>query len=112
MSGELENKQKIEPKVIMFKMLKELSLTELKVLLYILREISVGEIIAFKELKLTHGVEYGDAAKAFKTLIEKGYVEHVPNICFNLSKELRPKAVRNQIINIMETVLKLEKKLF
>ena len=89
-------------KAIAFKMLKELSLTELRVLLYILREVSVGEIVAFKELKLKYGVEYDDAAKAFKALIEKGHVEHIPGRCFNLSKELRSREVREQILNIMD----------
>lgn len=105
-------KQKIDPKVVAFKMLKELSQPELRVMLYILREVSVGEMIAFKELKLKHGIEYGDAAKVFKSLVEKGYVEHVPGICFNIAKELRTRAVREQIAKTIETVLELEKKLF
>jgi DNA-binding MarR family transcriptional regulator len=102
LSGERGKKQKIDPKVVAFKMLKELSQPELRVMLYILREVSVGEMIAFKELKLKHGVEYGDAAKVFKSLVEKGYVEHVPGRCYNLSKELRGRIVREQILDIMD----------
>ncbi|MEM2472768.1 MAG: helix-turn-helix domain-containing protein [Sulfolobales archaeon] len=88
-------------KVIVFRMLRELSPVELRVLLYILREVSVGEIVAFKEL-MKHGIEYGDAAKVFKSLVEKGYVEHVPGRCYNLSKELRGRIVREQILDIMD----------
>jgi DNA-binding MarR family transcriptional regulator len=93
-------------KAIAFKILRELSPVELRVLLYILREVSVGEMIAFKELRLKHGIEYGDAAKIFKALVEKGYVEHIPGRCFNLSKELRSRGVREQILNIMDKLAK------
>jgi DNA-binding MarR family transcriptional regulator len=93
-------------KAIAFKMLRELSPVELRVLLYILREVSVGEIVAFKELKLKHGVEYDDAAKIFKSLVEKGYVEHIPGRCYNLSKELRSRGVREQILDIMDRLAK------
>jgi hypothetical protein len=111
LSGEQKKNHQIDPKGVMFKIVKELSLVELKVLLYILREVSVGEIIVFKELKLKHGIEYDDTAKALETLIKKGYVEHIPGICFNITKELRTRAVREQIAKTIETVLKLEKKL-
>jgi DNA-binding MarR family transcriptional regulator len=91
-----------EAKAIAFKMLRELSLVELRVLFYMIREVSVGEVIAFKELKLIYGVEYDDTAKIFKALIEKGYVEHVPGKCFNLSKELRERRAREQILKILK----------
>jgi sugar-specific transcriptional regulator TrmB len=49
-----------------------------------------------------HGIEYGDAAKVFKSLVEKGYVEHISGRCYNLSKELRGRIVREQILDIMD----------
>ena len=66
MSEEQKKKQKIDPKIVAFKILKELSPPELRVLLYILREASVGEIVAFKELKLKHGVGYDEQPKHSK----------------------------------------------
>jgi hypothetical protein len=112
MSEGQKKNQQIDPKEVVFKMVKELSLVELRVLLYIFREVSVGEIIAFRELKLKHGIEYDDIVKALETLIKKGYVEYIPGICFNIAKELRTRAVREQIAKTIETVLKLEKSYF
>ena len=89
-------------KAIAFRMLRELSQAELKVMLYMLREVSVGEIAAFKELKLGYGVDYDEASKAFEALARKGYIEYVPGKCYNLSKELRSRKVREQILKILE----------
>jgi DNA-binding IscR family transcriptional regulator len=89
-------------KAIAFKMLKELSPVELRVLLYMIREVSVGEMLAFKELKLKHGIGYDEAFKAFEALTRKGYIEYVPGKCYNLSKELRSRKVREQILKILE----------
>jgi DNA-binding IscR family transcriptional regulator len=86
-------------KAIVFKMLRELSPVELRVLLYMLREASVGEMLAFKELKLRYGIEYDEASKTFEALTRKGYIEYVPGKCYNLSKELRSR--REQILKIL-----------
>lgn len=91
-----------EAKTIVFKMLRELFPTELRALLYILREASVGEMIAFKELRLRYEIEYDEAFKAPTALSRKGYIEHLPGKCYNLSKELRPRRVREQILNILK----------
>jgi hypothetical protein len=104
-------RQKIDPKGVAFKMVKELSQPELRVMLYILREVSVGVLILFKELKLKHGIEYEDAHKILMALIEKRYITYVPGVCFNLSEELRPKAVRDKIISIIEAVMGVGEKL-
>jgi DNA-binding IscR family transcriptional regulator len=88
-------------KAIAFKMLRELSPVELRVLLYMIREVSVGEITAFKELKLEYGIGYDEAFKAFEALARKGYVEYVPGKCYSLSKELRSRRVREQILKIL-----------
>ena len=91
-----------EAKAIAFKMLRELSPVELRVLLYMIREVSVGEMLAFKELKLIYGIGYDEAFKAFEALARKGYIEYVPGRCYNLSKELRSRRVRGQILKILE----------
>ena len=52
---------------------------------YFVKNISVGEILAEKELKL-YGVE--EPLKVIRGLIEKGVLERGEG-CFNLSKELR-----------------------
>ncbi|MEM0237902.1 MAG: hypothetical protein QXP97_07650 [Desulfurococcus sp.] len=89
-------------RVFAFKMIKELSHVELKVMLYMLNEVSVGEMLIFKELKLRHGIEYDEAFKALEALVKKGYVEHVLGKCYNLSKELRSRRIREQILNILK----------
>jgi hypothetical protein len=102
LSEEQKKKQKINPKVVAFKMVKELSPAELRVLLYMIREVSVGEITVFKELKLIYGIGYDEAFKAFEALARKGYIEYVPGKCYNLSKELRSRRVREQILKILK----------
>jgi DNA-binding IscR family transcriptional regulator len=91
-----------EAKAIAFKMLRELSPVELRVLFYMFGEVSVGEMLAFKELKLRYEVEYDEAFKAFEALAKNGYIEYVPGKCYNLSKELRSRRIREQILNILK----------
>ncbi len=69
------------------KILSQYSLSdeERRVLEYFIKNISVGEIIAEKELKL-FGVD--DPLKVIRNLIEKNLIEHGEG-CFNLSKEIR-----------------------
>ena len=92
----------VEAKAIAFKMLRELSLVELRVLFYMIREVSVREMLAFKELKLRYEIEYDEAFKAFEALVKNGYIEYVPGKCYNLSKELRSRRIREQILNILK----------
>jgi DNA-binding IscR family transcriptional regulator len=92
----------VKAKAIAFKMLRELSPVELRVLLYMIGEVSVGWMLAFKELKLKYGIGYDEAFKAFEALAKNGYIEYVPGKCYNLSKELRSRRIREQILNILK----------
>jgi len=68
----------------------ELSDEEKKVLNYFIKNISVGEIIAEKELRL-EGIK--DPRRVIRMLIEKGLLEHKEG-CYNLSKDLREEVFR------------------
>ncbi len=65
---------------------KSLSGDELKVFDYFLRNISVGEIIAVRELQYRYKVER--PLEVIFRLINKGLIEKGEG-CYNLSKELR-----------------------
>ncbi len=65
---------------------KSLSEDELKVFDYFLRNISVGEIIAVRELQYRYKVE--KPLEVIFRLINKGLIEKGEG-CYNLSKELR-----------------------
>jgi hypothetical protein len=71
-----------EAKTIVFKMLRELSPTELRALLYILREASVGEMIAIKELRLRYGIEYDEACPVVAHNREAGVYSSIVEYCF------------------------------
>ena len=59
---------------------------ERKVFDYFLYHVSVGEIIALRELKLRYGVE--DPLGVIVKLIDKGYIERGEG-CYNLAKRYR-----------------------
>lgn len=65
---------------------KDLSKNELEVLEYFLRNLSVGEIVAIKELRLLYKIE--DPEQIIGKLIRLGLIERGEG-CFNLSKNLR-----------------------
>lgn len=64
----------------------QLSDDERKVFDYFLYHISVGEIIALRELKHRYGVE--DPLGIIVKLIDKGYIERGEG-CYNLAKRFR-----------------------
>lgn len=66
--------------------LRSLDGQERAVFEYFRRNISVGEILAVKELKLLHKLE--DPVKVIDSLIRKGVLEKAPG-CINLSKRVR-----------------------
>lgn len=63
---------------------------ERKVLNYFIKNISVGEIIAEKELRL-EGVK--DPRRIIRKLMDKGLIEHGEG-CYNLAKDLREKVFK------------------
>lgn len=63
----------------------DLTKTELEVLEYFLRNISVGEIIAIKELRLIYKID--DPVPIIEKLIQRGLIERGEG-CFNLSRKL------------------------
>ncbi len=65
---------------------RELSVEERKVFDYFLQHISVGEIIALRELKLRYGIE--DPLSVIVKLIDKGYIERGEG-CYNLARKYR-----------------------
>jgi DNA-binding MarR family transcriptional regulator len=65
---------------------EDLGKNELEVLDYFLRNISVGEIIALKEIRLLYKID--DPAPILEKLLKKGLIERGEG-CFNLSKNLR-----------------------
>jgi DNA-binding MarR family transcriptional regulator len=66
--------------------LKDLSDEERKVLEYFIKNISIGEILAVKEIRLLYGIDKPE--KVLDSLIIKGLIEKAPG-CFNLSRRLR-----------------------
>ncbi len=65
---------------------RELGVEERKVFDYFLQHISVGEIIALRELKLRYGIE--DPLSVIVKLIDKGYIERGEG-CYNLARKYR-----------------------
>ncbi|MEZ0290571.1 MAG: hypothetical protein ABWJ42_05725 [Sulfolobales archaeon] len=65
---------------------QDLSKSELEVLEYFLRYLSVGEIIALKEIRLLYKIE--EPEQIIDKLIKKGLIERGEG-CFNLSRRLR-----------------------
>ncbi len=63
----------------------DLTKTELDVLEYFLRNISVGEIIAFKELRLFYKID--DPGPVLEKLIQRNLIERGEG-CFNISRNL------------------------
>jgi len=63
---------------------------ERKVLSYFIKNVSVGEIIAEKELRL-EGIS--DPRKVIRKLIDRGLIEHGEG-CYNLAKDLREKVFK------------------
>ncbi len=63
----------------------DLTKAELDVLEYFLRNISVGEIIAVRELRLLYKID--DPGPILEKLIQKNLIERGEG-CFNLSKKL------------------------
>jgi DNA-binding MarR family transcriptional regulator len=63
----------------------DLTKAELDVLEYFLRNISVGEIIAVRELRLLYKID--DPGPILEKLIQKNLIERGEG-CFNLSKNL------------------------
>jgi hypothetical protein len=68
------------------KKLQELSPEELKVMEYFIQNVSVGVILAIRELKVLYRVE--DPKSIIRRLIDKGLLEQGYG-CFSLSKPLR-----------------------
>ncbi len=66
--------------------IESLSEDERKVFEYFLQYISVGTIVALKELKALYGIE--DPLKVIRALIEKGLLERGSG-CYSLSQEIR-----------------------
>ena len=67
-------------------LIENLSEDEKKVLHYFIKNISVGEIIAVKELKLIYNINKPEIV--LDSLLVKGLIEKAPG-CFNLSKKIR-----------------------
>ncbi len=68
------------------KVRRVLNAEERKVFDYFLQHISVGEIIALRELKLRYGIE--DPLSVIVKLIDKGYIERGEG-CYNLARKYR-----------------------
>lgn len=66
---------------------------ELKVMDYFLQNVSVGEIIAVRELERIYFIK--NPVTIIESLIQKGLLER-GNGCFNLSKELKKKLASKQ----------------
>ncbi len=66
----------------------DLNEDELKALNYFITNISVGEIVAVRELEALEGIR--DARRVIETLVEKGLLERGEG-CFNLPRSLREK---------------------
>ncbi|MCI4437435.1 MAG: hypothetical protein JHC33_11570 [Ignisphaera sp.] len=66
--------------------LQELSPEELKVMEYFIQNVSVGAILAVRELKMLYRVE--DPKSIIRRLIDKGLLEQGYG-CFSLSRPLR-----------------------
>jgi len=66
----------------------ELSDEEYRVLTYFINNVSVGEILAVRELESIMGLK--DPKKHIESLIEKGYLER-GNGCYNLSRSKFPR---------------------
>lgn len=66
----------------------ELSEEEYKALVYFINNVSVGEILAVRELESIMGLK--DPQKLIESLIEKGYIERGSG-CYNLSRKKIPK---------------------
>lgn len=65
---------------------EDLSRGELEVLEYFLKNISVGEITAVKEIRLLYKIE--DPVPIIERLLQRGLIERGEG-CINLSKRLR-----------------------
>jgi DNA-binding MarR family transcriptional regulator len=70
------------------KRFSDLTDNEFKVLNYFMNNISVGEILAVRELESLFGLK--DPKRIIESLIEKGYIER-GNGCYNLSKAKFPR---------------------
>lgn len=70
------------------KRFSDLTDDEFKVLNYFMNNISVGEILAVRELESLFGLK--DPKRIIESLIEKGYIER-GNGCYNLSKVKFPR---------------------
>jgi len=75
------------------KALSSLSEEERKVLKYFLQNVSVGEIVAARELQVLEGVR--EPLKVVYSLIKKGLLERGSG-CFNLSRQLRELAKKGR----------------
>ncbi len=67
-------------------LLEGLNEEERKVMQYFIKNLSVGEILAVKELRLLYNIDRPE--KILDSLIIKGLLEKAPG-CFNLSKRVR-----------------------
>ncbi len=68
------------------RIIRSLSVEERKVLEYMIKNLSVGEIIAIRELRSIYGIENPEAI--LRKLIELGLVER-GLACYNLSATLK-----------------------
>jgi hypothetical protein len=85
--------KKMEPYVDreILKIIQNLSADERKVLKYFLQNISVGIIIAIRELKALHRIQ--DPKAVIRSLIDKGLLEQGYG-CYSLAKHLRKSLFR------------------
>ncbi len=79
--------------VNIYNLLKSLGEEERRVLNYFLNNISVGEIVATRELKVLEKI--GNPEEVIDRLVEKGLLERGTG-CINLAKEIREEVYRKQ----------------
>ena len=66
-------------------LMKEMNKEEITVLKYFIKNRSVGELVAFRELRGLYRID--DPAKVLRRLVELGILERGPG-CYNLSKRI------------------------
>ena len=88
------------------RMLRELGAEELEAMVYFLEEVSVGELAAYRDLRV-RGVR--DPQAVARSLVEKGFLEKGEG-CYNLPRGLRD-AMLEEDAPLPETGARLAEKL-